>query len=395
MDLTLSDEQRALADSARAFLNREWSGGTVRELEAEPSGFRPTLWKRIAELGWPGVVFSSGDGGLGGDLSDLVVIAEQLGRAAASTPLLDSVALGALPLSWAPPSGARQRWLPGLVSGDRIAAAALLEPDGRTHWPRAEAPVAAGGTGATAGGGATVGGAGATVGGAGWLIQGRKTMVGFAATADVLLVSARLAGRGPALVAVPAGAPGLGSRRLDALGGDPCFEVVLHGVQVGDGDVVADGPLAQELLERALGVSRVLDCAAAVGLSEGALALAVAHAKDRAQFGRPIGSFQAVANRLVDVRSDVDALRLLTHRAAWALANDQDSSLHAAAMAGYAGWTAAVASAGTHQVMGAIGFTMEHDLQLFTRRLKAFETRVGPLAAHLEQVATGLGLACE
>jgi alkylation response protein AidB-like acyl-CoA dehydrogenase len=221
-------------------------------------------------------------------------------------------------------------------------------------------------------------------------------MVGFAAIADVLLVSTRLAGRGPALVAVPTDAAGLTARRLDALGGDPCFEVTLDGVRVAHDDVVASGSLAEALLERAMTASRVLDCAGAVGLSEGALALGVAHAKDRAQFGRPIGAFQAVANRLVDVRSDVDALRLLTHRAAWALGRaEKGSGMHTATMAGYAGWTAATASAATHQVMGAIGFTMEHDLQLFTRRLKAFETRVGPPAAHLETVATGLGLACE
>ena len=392
MDLTLTDEQRALADSARAFLHREWSTDTVRELEAEPGGFRTTLWKRTAELGWPGVVFCTDDGGLGGELTDLVVIAEQLGRAAASTPLLDSVSLGALPLSWAPsqppswtpvrgnepahsPSeGARRRWLPGLVSGEYVGAAALLEPDGRTRWPASEAPRH----------------------GPGWLLQGRKTMVGFAATADVLLVSTRLAGRGPALVAVPADASGLTSRRLNSLGGDPLFEVTLGGVRVSRDDLVADGSAAEELLGRALTVSRVLDCAVAVGLSEGALALGVTHAKDRAQFGRPIGAFQAVANRLVDVRSDLDALRLLTHRAAWAVTRDDpDAAVHTATMAGYAGWTAATASAATHQVMGAIGFTMEHDLQLFTRRLKAFETRVGPPATHLETVATGLGLACE
>jgi len=110
------------------------------------------------------VPFAEADGGLDGDLSDLVVIAEELGRAAASTPLLDSVALGGLPLSWAPASAARERWLPGLVSGDRIAAAALLEPDGRSRWPAPSRP-----------------------GRRRLALQGRKTMVGFAATSDVLL----------------------------------------------------------------------------------------------------------------------------------------------------------------------------------------------------------------
>ncbi len=105
------------------------------------------------------------------------------------------------------------------------------------------------------------------------------------------------------------------------------------------------------------------------------------------QFGRPIGSFQTVANRLVDVRSDLDALRLLVHRAA-----ENTSAIHVAAMKSYANWTASATSTHTHQVMGAIGFTMEHDLQLYTRRLKAFETMYGSTAAHLERVAAALGL---
>jgi alkylation response protein AidB-like acyl-CoA dehydrogenase len=99
-----------------------------------------------------------------------------------------------------------------------------------------------------------------------------------------------------------------------------------------------------------------------------------------------------VAHRLVDVRAHVDALRLLVFKAAWAMDTDQRPEVHVASMAGYAGWTARETAAGTHQVLGAIGFTMEHDLQLFTRRLKAFEARIGPPHTHLENVATAIGL---
>ncbi len=139
MDLTYSDEQRMLADSARAYLRRDWNTDTVRELEREPDGFRRPAWNRMAELGWPAVIVDESDGGTGGALSDLVVLAEELGRAAASTPLLASVALGALPMSWSAAGTARTRYLDGLVSGATVAAGALLGPDGRRRWPAAEA----------------------------------------------------------------------------------------------------------------------------------------------------------------------------------------------------------------------------------------------------------------
>jgi len=365
VDLTLTEEQRLLADSARRFLSREVGTEVVRDLEAEPEGFRRDLWKRMTALGWTSVAFTEADGGMDGGFGDLLVIAEELGRAAVSAPLYVSVALGALPLAWSSAIRARERYLAGLVDGSLIATTALLEPDGRAWWP--------------------------TSGGAGGRLNGRKLFVPFAASADLLLVTTTLDGE-HALVAVPTDRAGIEVRRLDAIGTEPQFEVSLDVVLSPD-DVIARGSAADDVVARALDAAAVLTAGHVVGLTEGALALGVAHAKDREQFGKPIGTFQAVANRLVDVRSEVDALRLLVHRAAWALdTGSPDAGLHIAEAKAYANWTARTTVANTHQSMGAIGFTMEHDLQLYTRRLKAFEVAFGRPAVHLERVADRLGL---
>ena len=250
------------------------------------------------------------------------------------------------------------------------AAAALLESNGRSRWAAKPAPATA----------------------AGWKLSGHKTMVPFASIAEVLLLSVNLHGLGPALVALPAGSPGVQLRRLEVLHPDPLYRVALENVSVTPEDVVARGSVATKLVARAVESATVLASAYAVGLCEAALALAVTHAKDRVQFGRPIGSFQTVANRLVDVRSEVGALRLLVHHAAWALDRQADVPLAVATMKCYANATSRITATNTHQVLGAMGFTMEHDLQLFTRRLKAFEVTFGGRDLHLEQVATQLGL---
>lgn len=372
MDLTYSSEQRLLADAAKAFTARNWPLSTVRKLEQHDTGVEQSLWKSMSALGWPALLVTETEGGLGGKLAHLLVIAEQLGAAAASSPLPYSVALGAVPLSRSTSGPGRQRFLSSLAAGDMIAAGAFLQPGARGFWP--EAPVAG-------------------CGRDGWRLRGVKTMVVFATAADVLLVTTTLDSEGPALVAVPAGAAGINYRRLQTFDGQPTFEVGFADVHVTTDDVIATGTLARETVAAGWSVLAVLSCAHAIGLCEGALAIATRHVGERTQFGRPIGSFQTVANRLADARSAIDGSRLLVHRAGWAIdAGADDAANHVATMKVHAAATMRTVVASTHQNLGALGFTMEHDLQLFTRRLKAIELALGDKADAIETIATGLGL---
>ena len=151
------------------------------------------------------------------------------------------------------------------------------------------------------------------------------------------------------------------------------------------------------MIERALDHLGVLDTAYAVGLGDAALALAVDHASNREQFGRPIGVNQAVSHQCVDMRVDIDAMRVLVHQAAWRLdraaGGDDPAATRAVALANaYARDVIPSVFARAHQVHGAMGFTMEYDLQLFSRRAKSYELTGGGAAWHLEQVAGSLGL---
>jgi alkylation response protein AidB-like acyl-CoA dehydrogenase len=372
MDLTYSSEQRMLADAAKAFTARDWPLSVVRELEHHETGVAQPLWKGMCALGWPALAIAEDEGGFGGDLGHLIVIAEALGGAAASSPLLHSFALGAIPLSRTESGPARQRLLSALAAGDMIAAGALLEPGGRGVWPGAATAVSSHD---------------------GWRLTGVKTMAVFATAADVLLVTAALHREGPALVALPAHSAGIGYRRLQTFDGQPTFEVSFTDVRIAADDVVATGAAAREAVAAGLAVLSVLSCAHAVGLCEGALAIATEHVSTRVQFGRPIGSFQTVANRLVDARSAIDGTRMLVHRAGWAIDTAAtDAVNHVATMKVHAAATIRAVVANTHQNLGALGFTTEHDLQLYTRRLKALELSLGDKTDNLETIATALGL---
>ena len=376
MDLTLDDDQRLLAESARQLFERTYPTSEARKAEERPERFSAELWTQAGELGWPGIALPEDVGGAGYGVLELAVLAEELGRAAVTLPLLTSYA-AALPLLRAGRDARRGSGGSGpSPPADAVGALALLEPGGRSE--RA-AP--------TLRGAATDGG---------WALSGTKLAVRFGARADVLVASADLGHGRPSLLAVPTDAPGIDRRAHDTFSPEPLAAVTFTDVVVGPDDVVGPGRAAAAI-ERALDHLGVLDTAYAVGLGDAALALTVDHTSNREQFGRPIGVNQAVSHQCVDMRVDIDAMRVLVHQAAWRLdraaGGDDPAATRAVALANaYARDVIPNVFARAHQVHGAMGFTMEYDLQLFSRRAKSYELTGGGAAWHLEQVASSLGL---
>ena len=359
MDLTLNDDQQLLAESARQLFERSYTTESARDAEEQPDGFSADLWKQAVELGWPGIALPEDDGGAGYGLLELAILAEELGRGAATLPLLSSYA-ATLPLVWSAAPEPRARWVSRLASGDAVAALALVDPVGSEVQAARTSD--------------------------GWALTGTKIAVPFGCVADLLVVGVDLGGT-PTLVAVDAQASGVECRRHDSFAPTPLAEVTLTDVQVTDADLLGSD-------DRALAHQTVADTAYAVGLASGALALAVDHVSSREQFGRPIGVNQAVSHQCVDMRVEIDAMRVLALQAAWRLGQRfDDRARRAVALANaYARDVLPGIFARAHQVHGAIGFTMEYDLQLYTRRAKAYELTGGGVAHHLEQVARSIGL---
>lgn len=360
LDLTLSIEQTMLAESARAFVERSCPPARVCAIARDPLGFDLDLWRAMASLGWAGLPVAEEHGGAGRGVSELVVLCEALGRGPVPSPIV-STTLAALTISWAGNDEQRAKWLPALASGGAVGTLALIEPAGRDEW---DEPQLEGGR----------------------ALRGTKLLVPWAGTADIVVVST--AG---GLFVVEPGRGGVRTTRHDDLGADPLFAMELS-----DAPAVALGQSGHDarplIIRRALDYAAVVQLAYVVGAAERALEMTVQHACDRHQFGRPIGSFQAVAHRCVDMRSDLDACRYLAYRAAWALDRGGSADLEVASAKAYGNDALRRIFAHAHQVHGAIGFSTEHDLHLFTRRAKAFELTYGTTARHLDRVAAAMGL---
>jgi alkylation response protein AidB-like acyl-CoA dehydrogenase len=358
MDLTPTDEHRMLGDAARAFVERECPTARVREMDTA-AGLDPALWRAMAALGWAGLALPEDHGGAGRGMLELAVLAEQLGRGPVPSPLLASITLAALPIAWAGTEAQRRRWLPSLASGEWIGTLALLEPGMDDEWARVTMPARPS-------------------------LRGTKVLVPWAEAADLLLVASA-----DGLVVVEPRRGGVRYEPHDALGGEPSYAVTLDGP---DAEPLGAPDVAGDVVDRALDHAAIAALAFAVGAAERALELTVQHARDREQFGRPIGSFQAVAHRCADMRADVDACRFLAYQAAWALDRRGRAGLEVAAAKSYGNDALRRVLIHAHQVHGAIGFSTEHDLHLFTRRAKAFELSYGGTGHHRERLAAAMGL---
>ncbi|MGH7893660.1 MAG: acyl-CoA dehydrogenase family protein [Candidatus Binatia bacterium] len=353
MDLTLTAEQRLLVESARATLGRVCPPSHVRAMEADARGYDPALWRDMARLGWTGILIDEEEGGSAQSLLEAVLLLEEMGRVLLPAPFLATgvivpVLLRAL---------AERRWLRAIAAGELVATPALVEPGWRDEWGALACTFRDG------------------------TVSGTKCFVPFAASADVVLVVTT----GPRLVAVE-GRAQVACERQQTLGGD-----LQYAVRFDRAAGVDLGPVGHAL-ERARLHAVVGGLAYAVGAAERALEITVEYAKTRVQFGRPIGSFQAVAHRCADMRSDVDALRYLVYQAAWSLAAGRPSELEVGVAKAFGNEALRRVFMHAHQVHGAIGFSTEHDLQLFTRRAKAIELAWGSASAHRERVARAMGL---
>lgn len=374
MDLALTDDQRLLAETARAFVTRSCPLSVARAQEATDAGVDAALWATAGRLGWTGLCLPPESGGSGQGLFEFVVLCAELGRGLFPSPLIPSTTTVALPIAWEGDAIQRGRWLPGLAAGTLTATLALLEPGARDEWDDARLTVK-------------------RASDVGLALQGTKTMVPFADAVDLLLVAGRLDDR-PALVLVDRRSPGVRCTRLHTLGGDPLYDVSFDGVRVTGADVLAGDRtvFGCTVLDRALDHAAVASLAYITGAAERALEMTVAHAKAREQFGRPIGAFQAVAHRCVDMRVDIDACRYLAYQAAWALDAGRSAELEVAAAKAYGNDALRRVFMHAHQVHGAVGFSTEHDLQLLSRRAKAFELTYGSTARQRERVAVAMGL---
>ncbi|WP_426574711.1 acyl-CoA dehydrogenase family protein [Aquihabitans sp. McL0605] len=363
MELELTEEQAAFVETTRRFLAAASPLSAVRALEPHPDGFDREVWRRAAELGWTSLLVAEADGGgsfSDHGLTDLVLVAEEMGRVVAAGPL-GPVNVVAEAVSRAGSTDQRAGVLPGLLSGEQLAAWCGPEPID------------------------------AVVTGSGLSLRGTCAAVEAGAQADHLLVAVRLEG-GLSQALVPAGAPGLTITPLDGL------DLVRRFAEVRFDDVAIDrarllGPPggAGAEIDRQWRVACVLQCAETVGALDHVFAMTLEYLGDRYSFGRPLSSYQALKHRLADDKVWLEACHGIATGAARAVAADLPNAgeLTSAAMA-WIGPHATELIQDCIQLHGGIGITWEHDLHLYLRRATVNRATLGTPEEHAERVATGL-----
>ncbi|HET7052704.1 MAG TPA: acyl-CoA dehydrogenase family protein [Solirubrobacterales bacterium] len=361
MYFDLTDEQQAIKSTAHGFLAARYKSERIRELAESENGFEQSDWEEMAELGWPGLALPEEWGGQGLGIVDLAVLFEEMGYALAPSPLLSTTVAG-LVLATVGDEAQRERWLRPLASGEKRGTIALFE----------------------AGSSATIGefGMEAKSDGDATVLDGEKVLVMDAASADLLVVATadsrrHLVERDAEGVTVTPEKSIDPTRRL--------YSVRFDGVRVAP-EATLEG--TQEDYLPVLWRACTAIAAESTGLAQRAMEMAVAYAKDRQQFGRPIGAYQAVSHRCAQMLLETENSRSAVYGAAWAADAEPEALPLAASMAkayaSDAGWRVPDASI---QVHGGIGFTWEHDLHFFLKRGKANAAMFGTAGWHRERVA--------
>jgi alkylation response protein AidB-like acyl-CoA dehydrogenase len=351
MDLDLTEEQELRRDTVRGLCVRHAGLDVVRSLEDDPIGYADKLWAELGESGILGLTIPEADGGSGMTLLDAAIVFLELGRALSPLPLFPSVVMAGGVLQRAGTEAQRSSLLPRIASGDAIVVPAWLEPD-RGFGEKGVALQA-------------------RRDGDGWTLTGVKRHVQFARAAEQLLVLARTDDAGVAMFLVPTDAPGVSLTQQHSISSDTQYRVDLEGVRVGDDARVdtADWSTWHDAMLDGI----VLLAAQASGGARVALDLTVQYAKDRKQFDKPLGAFQAIAHYLADAVATVDGAETLVYEAAWAGSKGRSITRLAPMAKLFACQTFRDVTAVAQQVFGGVGFTVEYDIQLYFRRAKQLQ----------------------
>ena len=377
MDLGLSEEQEMLKTSARDFLQKECSKQLVKQLDESDTGYSPELWRKMAELGWMGLIFPEKYGGSGGSFLDLIVLLEEMGHNILPGPFFSTVVLGGLTVLAAGSEEQKKEFLPKIANGEMILALALTEPSASYDAASIKAK--------------------ATAHNDDYIINGTKLFVLDANVADCILCVARTKETknpedGLTIFLVDAKSPGIKCTLLKTLARDKQCEIVLDNVTLPKKNILGKldqgWPIVKDTLQKATAAK----CAEMVGGAQAALEMTVKYAKERVQFNRPIGSFQAIQHYCANMVTDVDGARFITYKAAWELSEGLPATKDVAVAKAWTSEAYGRVTLLAHQIFGAIGFTMDHDIHLYYRRAKAGEIMFGDGDFQRATVAQELGL---
>lgn len=371
MDLGFSETQQMLRNTAREFLEQECPRSLVREMEQSELGYRVDLWKKIADMGWLGLVFPEQYGGVGEDFVSLCVIVEEMGRALFPGPFFSSVVLTGLPINEYGTDLQKAEFLPRIADGTLVTTLALNESG--IWYDSAGVQLEAKSTDN------------------GFTLSGVKSFVPNANSSSTFLVAARTqpgsAPQGITLFLVPAQVSGLRQNPLDTFDARRESDLIFSEVLVTNESILGELHGGWEMLKTIMQWGAVAKCAEMVGQAEAVLAMTVDYVKQRVQFGRPIGSFQAIQDHCTDMAINLKGARHITYQAAWQLSQGLSAELAVAYAKAWVSDAVRHICDLSHQSHGAVAFTREYDLHLYVNGAKINEVAFGDGYFHRNKVS--------
>jgi alkylation response protein AidB-like acyl-CoA dehydrogenase len=379
VEFGFTEEQEMIRSQAAEFFKNECPVSKVRELMASEHAYSADLWDKLAAMGWLGLMFPEKYGGAGLTFVELTVLLEAMGRALMPGSFFSSVVLAGLTILEAADEEQKERWLIPLTEGKLRATLALTEPN--VSW------ISSAVTAVTA-----------ERSGSDYLINGTKLFVPDAQTADLIICAARTTSSsfkdGISLLAVDPTAEGLRIKRLKTMDQTrSLYEVTFKRVRVSADRVLGNPGKAGSLIERVIDKATIGLCAEMVGCAQSILDMCVSYARERVQFGRPIGSFQAIQHKCADMLLLIESSRSAVYAAACMAGQDQDDTpLYSSIAKAYTSDASRFVASEGIQIHGGMGFTWEHDVHIYFKRAKADEFNFGDANFHRARVAQLLGL---
>ncbi len=376
MDLRFTETQEILKKMARDFLTTECPKTLVRKLEQSTEGYSPEVWKKMADLGWMGLIIPEEYGGMGYSFQDLVVLLEEIGRNILPGPLMATVT-STFPILEAGTEEQKKDLLPKIAQGNLILTTALLEGDGVFDA-----------SGITAR---------ATPKGNDFVINGAKLFVEMAHVANCILCAARTKDgsspeKGITLFIVDSNTPGISCEVMPTTAADKLCEVRFKDVSVPSKNILGKLDEGWPIVEMMLRKGAIAKCAESIGAIETCVEMTVAYSKERVQYDRPIGAFQALQHKMADMWTAMETSRYLVYEVAWMESECLPCAREASMAKAYINEVYKDVAKWAVRLHGAIATSADHDIPFYYRRSKAADIAFGNTDFHREIVAQKIGL---
>ena len=374
MDLNFDEGQQILSETARKFFEKEVPKTLIRELLVDEKGYSPEIWKKMSELGWIGLAFDEKYGGYGGKFIDIAIIFEEMGRAVMPSPFFTTVILSGLLIQEFASDEIKNEIIPKIVEGEYISTLALTGKTGL--YSKNEITLEANPTGN------------------GYLLNGSSFFVPYAHVADKIICAAKMPQKEEvSLFIVDGKAKGLEALQLKTINGDGIDCVVnMKDVEVASDQIIGEIGKGWECIENHWPkIATALSCECVGGMSQ-VVEMTVQYVNERIQFGKPLGTLQAIQHICADMHMKSETSRYAAYYAAWNVSEGLECKNDSAIAKSWCGGSYKDVTKLAHQVTGGIGFTEEYDLQLFSRNAKKLELFFGDVSFHRSIVADNLGL---